>query len=204
MPRFTAFFFKADEFTNSTTADPWSSLADFWDNKVTFANGIRMVGSMPFVPNRNGAYDDSIKFRKLANSTLTQYLPASLPALAAGTSVNLIWQVPPGTQGIDRFGGITRSFYTLNNKDYTIIPSVAQISTGVLRTATQGSFTISETWPGTTETVGQTVSAAGWGTSNTTVNAYSVSKVYRELWTRSYDIENRQIQYVATRITTAP
>ena len=222
MARFTAYFFKVpDNYTGNTNlmdADPWGgSYTNFWANRVQFPAPVRMVGSMPFVPkDNNGVYNGDIKFRTLDSSVIDNYLGQGVGseiAIPTATQLNLSWSVPSGAQGVDRIGGTSKAFCYYANSTVgspltglvtTVFGSVSQISEQVSRNAKSGSLILSSQWPSSTAVVGNIPS--GWTIPSNcltpTSGVSSVSVFYRDIWTRSYDTENRQIQYVANRFST--
>lgn len=205
MARYTAYFFKSDNFPSSTQkANPWTDVSNFWENRVTFPGPVRMVGAMPFVPTLSDGvtYDDSIKFRKLKSSTLQTYLAATTTTIAANGKVTLDWDVPKGAQGVDRIGGLSRAYYTgASAGTYSwIVPSIAQISGAVSRNVNTGDLVLGQVWQGTNSTPSIYSNPSAW----TLPAGKTVDAAYRELWTRSYDSENRQIQYVANRMYYKP
>ena len=93
-------------------------------------------------------------------------------------------------QGIDRFGGKGQAYYSSAGSERVIVSSIAQVSKGSPRSASSGSLTLNDEWLGN----------ASIGTTKTYGGVqFAVTSVYREIWARSYDLENRQIQYVYTR-----
>ena len=189
MPRYTIYVFQDDAYVNNSTAAWSNSVTNFWNSK-TVENG-RMVGTMAFLDkDANGVYSGDIKFRKPDAATVSNYLGANLSTIASGGNVNVGWTVPSGAQGIDRFGGKGQAYFTSGGVEKTIVASVAQISKGSARSASSGVLTLSDEWLGN-DAIGTTKTYNGV--------AFAVTSVYREIWARSYDLENRQIQYVYTR-----
>ena len=224
MARFTAIFFKADGFGIGTSSDPWGNAANFWSNRIELPAPVRMVGAMPFIPTSGGYYDGGVKFRKINQAALDDILGTSTgfpifdPASNTGV-VNLSWTVPEGAQGVDRIGGLNRAYFYDSTKlvHPIIVPSIAQISTPVSRSRQDGSLNLTDAWFNQTM-LGKTASSspavpASWVSPTAAPNtrtgylpqgSVAVSRVYREVWTRSYDTENRQIQYVASRTLSSP
>ncbi len=193
MPRFTIYAFQADDYLNAEPAgySIWSNnLTTFWDSKIIETG--RMIAPMAFVDrDANGTYSGDIKFRKPDAATVSTYMGATLTALAAGTNVNVSWTVPAGAQGVDRFGGKGQAYFVNNTgSERVIVSSIAQISKGSPRSVSSGVLTLSDEWLGN-DAIGTNKTYAG--------TTFAVTSVYREIWARSYDLENRQIQYVYTR-----
>lgn len=189
MPRYTIYAFQDDGYVNTSTTAWGNSVINFWNAKI-IENG-RMVGTMAFVErDTNGVYSGNIKFRKPDAATVATYLGPTLATIAAGAPVNVGWDVPAGAQGIDRFGGKGQAYFTSGGSERTIISSIAQISKGSPRSASNGVLTLTAEWLGN-DAIGTTKTYAG--------TPFAVTSVYREIWVRSYDLENRQIQYVYTR-----
>lgn len=195
MPRFTIYAFQDDAYLNSQASDyrVWNhSLTTFWDSK-TIEHG-RMVGSMAFVDrDADGNYAGNIKFRKPDAATVARYMGQTLATLPVGTYVDVGWIVPTGAQGVDRFGGKAQAYFDYVNGASTtqrlIVASIAQISKGTSRKNTLDNMVLTDEWLGddaigTNKTYGS--------------DTFAITSVYRELWTRSYDLDNRQIQYVYT------
>ena len=185
MPRYTIYVFQDDAYLNASTT-AWGNTnnsTNFWNSR-TVENG-RMVGTMAFLDkDNNGLYAGNIKFRKPDATTVSNYLSTTLSKIAVGTNVNVGWSVPSGAQGIDRFGGKGQAY----SSSGLIVASIAQVSKGSPRSATSGVLTLTDDWLG--------ADAIGSNYGNTGI---AVTSVYREIWARSYDLENRQIQYVITR-----
>ena len=190
MPRYTIYVFQDDNYVNSRSTAPWSdNITTFW-NSATPENG-RMVGTMAFVEkDNNGVYSGDIKFRKPDAATVTAYLGATLSNIAAGSAVNVGWVVPSGAQGVDRFGGKGQAYVGTGANEKTIVTSISQISRAAPRSAINGVLTLNDDWVGN-DAIGTIKTFSGV--------SFAVTSVYREIWARSYDLENRQIQYVYLR-----
>jgi len=189
MPRYTIYVFQDDSYANTDTAAWGNSVTTFWSSAKI--ENTRMVGTMAFVnKDSNGVYNSDIKFRKPDAATVSTYLGSTLATIAAGANVNVGWTVPAGAQGIDRFGGKGQAYYGTGANQKTIVSSIAQISKGSPRSASGGVLTLADEWLGN-DAIGTTKTYGGV--------AFAVTSVYREIWARSYDLENRQIQYVYTR-----
>lgn len=150
----------------------------------------RILGSMPFVSKSTDAldaqYTGTEQFRGIDASVATDFLTAGKPTLAAGTRVQAKWSIPAGAEGIDRigFGGwFTASYGRIGTATYSD-------SFAVSRGVTEGTFTLSEDWYG-----------YDFATYDSARYATVATGAYREIWIRSYDRSNRQIQTVqrATR-----
>lgn len=192
MPRFTIYAFQDDSYLNAEALNHnvWGgSVSTFWDSKVTETG--RLIAPMAFVDkDTNGAYSGDIKFRKPDDQTAASYLGQSMTTLPAGFNLNVGWSVPSGAQGIDRFGGKGQAYFTSGGVEKVIVSSIAQISKGTSRSLNSGTLTLTDEWLGN-DAIGSVKNYSGTN--------FAVTSVYREIWTRSYDLENRQIQYVYTR-----
>ena len=189
MPRYTIYVFQDDAFLNTSTAAWGNTVTNFWNSR-TMENG-RLVGTMAFLEkDANGLYVGDIKFRKPDASTVSTYLGTTLSTIAAGGAVNVGWVVPSGAQGIDRFGGKGQAYFSSSGSERLIVSSIAQISKSSPRSASSGVLTLTDEWLGN-DAIGTTKTYGGV--------QFAVTSVFREIWARSYDLENRQIQYVYTR-----
>jgi hypothetical protein len=112
--------------------------------------------------------------------------------LAKGSAVQAKWSIPAGAEGIDRigFGG------WFNSTNGRIGTAAFSDSFAVSRGATEGSFTLSEDWYGYDYATYDNGRYGPTAPANT-----KALSAYREIWVRSYDRYNRQIQTVqrATR-----
>lgn len=151
----------------------------------------RMLGAMPYLStDANGVYNGNVRFASLTEPTLSAFLAASAADIAAGTGqVAATWEPAAGASGIDRVGITCYGQWTPSGgtkKRWG--PSVSSINWGVPRSQTTGSFPVDETCLG--------MSARTF--SNGSINS---TGMYRDIWVRTYDQENRQIQrvYLAER-----
>ena len=157
----------------------------------------RILGAMTFVSKDSetltAQYTGNELFRGIDASMATAYLAEGKATLAKGTAIQAKWSIPTGAEGIDRigFGGWFSSSYG------RIGTATFSDSFAVLRGATEGSFTLSEDWYGYDYA---TYASGRYGPTPTSPNPTATS-AYREIWVRSYDRYNRQIQTVqrATR-----
>ena len=182
-------------FVDNSYSEASANVTNFGSSATTFfasaqIEHTRILGAMTFVSKDSEAltaqYTGNELFRVIDASMATAYLTESKATLAAGTAIQAKWSIPTGAEGIDRigFGG------WFNSTNGRIGTATFSDSFAVLRGATEGSFTLSEDW---------------YGYDYLTYNAGSYSSsalsAYREIWVRSYDRSNRQIQTVqrATR-----
>lgn len=209
--RYTFYMFVDSDYTTETTLRPsgaaaaytnFRTVAPFTTEAPTLAaNAInffataqiehtRILGSMPFVSKStdtlDAQYTGTEQFRGIDASVATDFLTAGKPTLAAGTPVQAKWSIPAGAEGIDRigFGGwFTASYGRIGTATYSD-------SFAVSRGVTEGTFTLSEDWYG-----------YDFATYDSARYAAVATGAYREIWIRSYDRSNRQIQTVqrATR-----
>jgi len=131
-------------------------------------------------------YTGNDLFRGIDASMATAYLTEGKATLTSGTAIQAKWSIPAGAEGIDRigFGG------WFNSTNGRIGTATFSDSFAVSRGTTEGSFTLSEDWYG-----------YDYLTYNGGSYSSSALSAYREIWIRSYDRSNRQIQTVqrATR-----
>lgn len=192
MPTYTFYAFSRDSVTGNTkvtyaavsgsaAAVPvvTSAQADaFWTAK-TMAKG-RMIGAMPYlITDANGVYSGKDAFSTV--TTASTFLNATATTIASGGALAATWTVPKGASGVDRVGYSCWANWTNGSSEVRWGPSVSSNSWGVPRNITTKSFSVEEECAG-----------YDWGTSNTP----TITSRYREVWARSYDSENRQIQSV--------
>jgi hypothetical protein len=151
--------------------------------KVNF----RMVGEMPFLDKSNedrttATYTGNQKFRGVGASMVSTYLSANAATVPLATPVVGSWTIPPGTEGIDRLG-LGGWFAKLDGS--RIGAATYSDSFALSRSLNAANFTLAEDWYG--------YDFATYGN-----NKYSstATNAYREIWVRSYDRTNRQIQTV--------
>jgi len=189
--RYRAYLFMDNSYTNSNGALSWANQTAFWNSATVLAG--RITGGMPFVSNTSGVYANDVKFRTINPSVIDQYLGATpMTTIASGTALNLAWIVPEGAQGVDSISGASRGL-CLSGGSYYILPSVVDsVSKGVSRAALSGVLITGDKW------IGSDLLNSNQGSHPVCTNP-AVRQVYRELTTKSYDMLNRQIQYVANR-----
>lgn len=150
----------------------------------------RMMGAMPYLKrNNNQVFTGHTKFGSVSDATLVSFLGANASAIDVGSTLNASWSAANGGTGIDRLGfncyGTWRPSGASSNKRWG--PSVSSASWGFTRSTTSKTFTFEDSclaysfignpYPGT----------------NSAINSTSI---YRNLWIRTYDQENTQIQQV--------
>ena len=148
----------------------------------------RIVGAMPFVDkDANSIYAGNQAFRSVGKSMIEAYLGATKATLGKGSPIAGSWSIPAGAEGIDRLG---LGGWFLNGSKARIGAATYSDSFALPRSVTSGSFTLSEDWYG-----------FDFATYRNAEFANRASYAYREIWVRSYDTRNRQIQTVenATR-----
>ena len=150
----------------------------------------RMLGAMPYLStDANGVYNGNVRFATVSDATLSSFLAASTADIAASTGrVNATWAPAPGGSGIDRVGITCYGNWTpTGGTKKRWGPSMSTVNWGVPRSQTTGSFTPDET-------------CVGLQARNFNPSVASTS-MYRDIWVRTYDQENRQIQrvYLAER-----
>ncbi len=162
-----------------------------------FASGLilksRMVGAMPYLEtNANGMYTGNSKFSAVTTVKLNAFLGAGAPAIANGGALDLEWTVEGGGTGVDRVGyscwANWNNSITSTPNEVRWGPSSSSNSWGIPRSMSSKIFTLEEECESLSA---RELRAASGSTS--AINSYTK---YREVWTRSYDAENRQIQGV--------
>lgn len=151
----------------------------------------RMAGAMPYLEtNANGVYVGNSKFSAIASAKANAFLGVDAPTIANGGALDMAWAVPSGGTGVDRVGyscwANWNNSTTSTPNEVRWGPSSSSNSWGVPRNISSKTFTLEEECEG--------LAARALRTSPTPVIT-SYTK-YREVWTRSYDEENRQIQGV--------
>lgn len=211
--RYTFYMFVDADYTTATTSRPSGAAAAYTSYSTTGTNAAqatnatnffataqiehtRILGAMPFVSKNSetldAQYTGNELFRGIDASMATAYLTEGKATLAKGTAIQAKWSIPTGAEGIDRigFGG------WFNSTNGRIGTATFSDSFAVSRGATEGSFTLSEDWYGYDYA---TYNNGLYGPT-AQVNTKALN-AYREIWVRSYDRSNRQIQTVqrATR-----
>lgn len=143
----------------------------------------RMAGAMPYLEtNASGVYIGNSRFSSITPTKAQTFLGADAPAIVSGGALDLSWIVPSGSTGVDRVGYSCWANWSNSGNEVRWGPSSSSNSWGVPRSVTSRVFTLEEECEG--------LSARALSGSVISVNKY------REVWTRSYDEENRQIQGV--------
>lgn len=147
----------------------------------------RMLGAMPYLStDANGVYNGNVRFGSLASTTLSNFLSAGATDINAGGTLSAAWNPAAGATGMDRVGFTCYANWTpAGGSKKRWGPSVASGSFGVPRNITSGTFTLDD------KCLGLGAQAALPGS----INIPSTS-MYRDIWIRTYDQENRQIQQV--------
>jgi hypothetical protein len=194
MPTYTFFAFPRTSLSSVTYANSpngavpvISSINDtntFWNAKIQAK--ARMMGAMPYLTtDANGIYNGKDGFSTVTSASA--FLSATAPVIAANSTLDATWTVPAKASGVDRVGYSCWANWNNNpnnTPNYTNEvrwgPAVSSNSWGVPRNISSKSFTLEEDCVN-----------FQWTTNNPTI----ISR-YREVWARSYDAENRQIQSV--------
>ena len=118
---------------------------------------------------------------------VSTYLAANAASVPLTTKVAGAWTIPTGADGIDRLG---IGGWFLKSDGSRIGAATFTDSYSLPRSLTSASFTLSEDWYG-----------YDFATYSNKKYSASATGAYREIWVRSYDRTNRQIQTVefATR-----
>lgn len=206
MPVYTFYAFKQSAlptslYTSSTSDKSTPVIPNTDDGLLTtnnfFATALvlksRMVGAMPYLEaNANGMYTGNSKFSAITPSKLDAFLGANAPAIFNGGMLDLGWTVAGGGTGVDRIGYICSANWnnstTSTTNEVRWGPSFSFNSWVVPRNVSSKVFVLEEEC----ESLSASVLRASSG-NNAAINSHSK---YREVWTRSYDAENRQIQRV--------
>lgn len=187
---YTFYLFVDDNYSDLTAGTAYAHLGnatDFLDSAEKL--NVRLVGRLAFVDKTidNGVevYAGAEQFRSVGQSMITTFLSPNAPTLLKDTQIPASWSIPAGAEGIDRLG-IGGWFRKADGS--RIGQATFSDSFGLPRSVNNASFTLSEDWFGfdrTTYSGGQFVNPP-----------YSATSTYREIWVRSYDRSNRQIQTV--------
>jgi hypothetical protein len=192
--QYTFYVFVDSSYSDATPGTAYSGYANATDFLASAEKvNVRLVGRLPFVDKTTvgGAeiYNGTEQFRGVGQSMITAYLQSGAATLAKNGSINASWTIPTGAEGIDRLG---ISGWFRKSDGGRIGAATFSDSFGLPRSITQATFTLSEDWYGydhTTYSNSKFVSAPYSG-------AAAAVATYREIWVRSYDRNNRQIQTV--------
>jgi hypothetical protein len=186
--QYTAYIFVDSSYSESNAQTAYSTYANSTAflasaEKVNF----RMVGEMPFLDKSGedrttATYTGNEVFRGVGPSMVSTYLSANAASVPLTTKVAGSWTIPAGADGIDRLG---LGGWFIKSDGSRIGAATFSDSFPLPRSLTSANFTLSEDWYG--------YDFATYGT-----NKYKATATagYREIWVRSYDRTNRQIQTV--------
>ncbi|NBS63327.1 MAG: carboxypeptidase regulatory-like domain-containing protein [Betaproteobacteria bacterium] len=146
----------------------------------------RIVGAMPFVDKASGVYAGNQVFRGVGAAMVSAYLGANLSTLAKGSLIQGSWTIPDGVEGIDRLG---ISGWFINTAGSRIGAATFSDSFALPRSVKTKDFALTEDWYG-----------FDFSTYKNQTYATVAAKAYREIWVRSYDTRNRQIQTVENAV----
>jgi hypothetical protein len=146
----------------------------------------RIVGAMPFVDKASGVYAGNQVFRGVGAAMVSAYLGANLSTLAKGSLIQGSWTIPDGVEGIDRLG---ISGWFINTAGSRIGAATFSDSFVLPRSVKAKEFALTEDWYG-----------FDFSTYKNQAYATVAAKAYREIWVRSYDTRNRQIQTVENAV----
>ena len=150
------------------------------ENEATILK-VRMVGAKPYLEaDANGVYAGNAPFGSVDSAAT--FLASDAVTLARNSNLPLEWSVPAGSTGTDRIGYSCWANWTNNNLKVRWGPSVSTNSWQVPRNIRSKAFTLEE------DCVGYAWSGGS--------GAPAITSRYREIWARTYDAENRQIQSV--------
>ncbi len=143
----------------------------------------RMIGAKPYLEvESSGVYSGTAAFGSV--STASTFLATNATTLRPNAGpLTLTWSVPEGATATDRIGYSCWANWTNTaGSEVRWGPSVSNNSWPVPRNIRTRSFTLEE------DCVGYE-----WVTA---ANQPTITSRYREIWARTYDAENRQIQSV--------
>lgn len=141
----------------------------------------RMLGAKPYLEvDANGIYSGAAPFGSVDSTTT--FLAADATTIPSSNSLALAWSVPAGSTGTDRIGYSCWANWMNGTSKVRWGPSVSSNSWQVPRNIRNKSVTLDEDCVGYEWT-------GGSGTPE-------ITSRYREIWARTYDAENRQIQSV--------
>lgn len=189
--QFTFYVFVDSNYSDQTANSAYSTYATATDffNSAQVVNNVRMVGAFPFLDKTttNGVevYAGNQQFRGVGQSMIDTYLSANAATVTSGTAIPASWTIPQGAEGIDRLG--ISGWYRKSDGSRIGAATFAD-SFGLPRSKLSGSFVLTEDWYGYDTTTYRN------GMFRNT--PYSAVATYREIWVRSYDRNNRQIQTV--------
>jgi hypothetical protein len=190
--QYTAYVFVEPGYSESSPQTAYASYTSTTFLASAEKMNLRMVGEMPFLDKSDedrtkATYIGKEVFRGVGSSMVSTFLSANAPTVPLTTPVVGSWTIPTGAEGIDRLG-IGGWF---SKSDGSRIGAATFSDSYYLpRSLTSLNITLSEDWYG--------YDFATYG-----INKYknTATNAYREIWVRSYDRTNRQIQTVefATR-----
>jgi hypothetical protein len=187
MPTYTFYSFKVSNlptsvYTGSIPVVDDEDGNDFFASKVVTKT--RMLGAMPYLSSdANGVYNGNTRFGSIGNLS---FLTAGAADISAGGSISTTWSPAPGGTGMDRVGLSCWANWQSSTGKKRWGPSVSSASFPVPRSDTTGAFVLDDGCVG----LGP---RPLFGNEPNTTNA---STMYRDIWVRTYDQENRQIQRV--------
>ena len=191
--QYTFYVFVDSNYSETTANTAYGSYAHA---EAFFASAekmnVRRGGRVPFLEKTttNGVevYAGAEQFRGVGQSMIDNYLKAgatSPATLLKNSTIRGSWTIPDGAEGIDRLG--IGGWFRKSDGSRIGAATFAD-SFGLPRTLNWADFTLTEDWYGfDRQTYKDGVFAA---------TPFSATSTYREIWVRSYDRYNRQIQTV--------
>ena len=186
--QYTAYIFVDPGYSELT---PQTAYASYASSSAFLASAekvnFRMVGEMPFLDKSDedrttATYTGNEVFRGVGSTMISTYLSANAPTVSLTTPVVGSWTIPTGTEGIDRLG---IGGWFIKSDGSRIGAATFSDSFTLSRSLRASNFTLSEDWYG--------YDFATYSNNSFTATARNA---YREIWVRSYDRSNRQIQTV--------
>lgn len=192
--QYTFYVFVDSSYSEATPNAAYGSYANATDFLASAEKvNVRLVGRLPFIDKTTVSgvevYNGTEQFRGVGQAMIDNYLKAGAATLTKNTLIAASWTIPTGAEGIDRLG---ISGWFRKSDGSRIGQATFSDSFGLPRSILSSTFTLTEDWYGYDPT---TYSSAKFVSAPFTGSAAAAS-TYREIWVRSYDRSNRQIQTV--------
>jgi len=198
MPVYTFYAFHRDSLTGLTYGRSVATEAQGGSNSTPITSGsaaltkanalindativkARMLGAKPYLEiDANGVYAGAANFGTVDSAS--SFLAADAITLRRNSSLAMAWSVPAGASGTDRIGYSCWANWMNGTSKVRWGPSVSSNNWSVPRNIRSKTFPLEE------DCVGYEWSGTG---------TPQITSRYREIWARTYDAENRQIQSV--------
>ena len=188
--QYTFYVFVDSNYTEATAGTAYGNYAtaDAFFASAEKVN-VRLVGKLPFLDKTTTSgvevYAGTEQFRGVGQAMIDNYLKAGAATLAKNSSVSGTWTIPNGAEGIDRLG--ISGWFRKSDGSRIGVATFAD-SFALPRTLNLANFTLTEDWYG--------FDRLSYKGGMYAASPYSATAAYREIWVRSYDRYNRQIQTV--------